>query len=43
MTDFPKRGIVNQLPGGLPWNWMLHFLAIKACSTATISGFAALL
>lgn len=25
--------------GGLPWNWMLHFFAIEACSTATICPF----
>jgi hypothetical protein len=30
----------NQIPGGrCPWNCMLHFLAIEACSTATICPF----
>jgi hypothetical protein len=31
--------VVNQDPGGLPSNWMLHFLAIEACSTAIIWPF----
>jgi hypothetical protein len=31
-----SQQIARVAPSGLPWNCMLHFLAIEACSTATI-------
>jgi Staphylococcal nuclease homologue len=33
------RRPLGYVPGGLPWNWMLHFFAIEACSIATIWPF----
>jgi hypothetical protein len=32
----PVSGWCHWEPSGLPWNWMLHFLAIEACSMATV-------